>query len=360
MSDIDTQSIPTQALLAWCRPGFESDCAAELMAHTQYLEAPGYVRASDQAGYVTWHPAAPMDLLALQQQLAFQQLIFVRQWMVVLAELQQLPETDRISPLLDVLPEAVTFRQVMLQTVDTNEGKAMAGFIRKFEKPLLQALQRKMQRQSPWVMQGLLLSSRHIFVGLAPFDNCSPFPGGILRLRSPKEAPSRSTLKLEEAWHCFIGKENFESVFGHGGRAADLGAAPGGWTWQLVKKGFLVDAVDNGPMDTRLMATGTVDHVQMDAFAYEPKQTLDWMVCDIVDKPAKVTDMVCRWVQRGWARRIVFNLKLPMKKRYQEVEKCLSRIDNELQVATDRYQLMAKQLYHDREEITCYVVMDGD
>ncbi len=30
---------------------------------------------------------------------------------------------------------------------------------------------------------------------------------GIPRLKFPREAPSRSTLKLEEAWHTFIPRE---------------------------------------------------------------------------------------------------------------------------------------------------------
>ena len=31
-------------------------------------------------------------------------------------------------------------------------------------------------------------------------------------------------------------------------RAADLGAAPGGWTWVLTRHGLRVQSIDNGPL----------------------------------------------------------------------------------------------------------------
>ena len=33
-----------------------------------------------------------------------------------------------------------------------------------------------------------------------------------------------------------------------GMRAADLGAAPGGWTWVLTRHGMRVQSIDNGPL----------------------------------------------------------------------------------------------------------------
>lgn len=40
--------------------------------------------------------------------------------------------------------------------------------------------------------------------------------------------------------------------------AVDLGACPGGWTYQLVKRNMWVSSVDNGPMAQSLMDTGQV------------------------------------------------------------------------------------------------------
>jgi 23S rRNA (cytidine2498-2'-O)-methyltransferase len=44
-----------------------------------------------------------------------------------------------------------------------------------------------------------------------------------------------------------------------------------------------------------------------------------------------------------------------MKKRWQEVDLILTRIRAELDQAGLTYQLSARQLYHDREEITVFI-----
>lgn len=54
--------------------------------------------------------------------------------------------------------------------------------------------------------------------------------------------------------------------------AVDLGAAPGGWTWQLVNREMRVTAVDNGPMAENLMYSGLVDHQKVDGYQYRPRQ----------------------------------------------------------------------------------------
>jgi 23S rRNA (cytidine2498-2'-O)-methyltransferase len=138
-------------------------------------------------------------------------------------------------------------------------------------------------------------------------------------------------------------------------QAADLGAAPGGWTWQLVNRGMNVYAVDNGPMDRKLMATGLVEHVKEDGFVWEPPMCLDWLVCDIVDKPSRVESMVERWFVNRWCREAIFNLKLPMKRRWPEVSLCLGRLAEALQEGGIEGKIQCRQLYHDREEVTVHV-----
>ena len=83
---------------------------------------------------------------------------------------------------------------------------------------------------------------------------------GIPRLRMPKDAPSRSTLKLDEAFHVFVPKDEQESRLQPGMRGVDLGSSPGGWTYQLVRRGMMVQAIDNGSMAESLMETGQVKH----------------------------------------------------------------------------------------------------
>jgi 23S rRNA (cytidine2498-2'-O)-methyltransferase len=79
------------------------------------------------------------------------------------------------------------------------------------------------------------------------------------------------------------------------------------------------------------------------------------MVCDIADQPARIATLVADWIADGAARRTIFNLKLPMKKRYEEVERCVERIDARLARSSVEAKLSLRQLYHDREEITGYL-----
>ncbi len=51
----------------------------------------------------------------------------------------------------------------------------------------------------------------------------------------------------------------------------------------------------------------------------------------------------------------IFNLKLPMKKRYEEVSQNLAYIQAQLDEHGVNAQIQARQLYHDREEVTVHV-----
>ena len=180
----------------------------------------------------------------------------------------------------------------------------------------------------------------------------SRWPMGIPRLRMPRGAPSRSTLKLAEAMLEFVGRD--ARRFEPGTTAVDLGASPGGWTWQLVQRGFMVTAVDNGPMDPALLDSGQVKHRRDDGFHYRPADPVDWMVCDMVESPSRIADAgrALDRARAGAARRI-FNLKLPMKKRWEELQRC--RGDHRRGARRRRLLPAHAQLYHDREEVTAYL-----
>ena len=149
--------------------------------------------------------------------------------------------------------------------------------------------------------------------------------------------------------------EQRDTLLRPGLNAVDLGAAPGGWTWQLASRGIRVTAVDNGPLKGSVAQDPLVQHLRVDGFKYRPRRPVDWLVCDMVEQPAKVTQLISQWLCHGWARNVLFNLKLPMKKRLQEVNKCLALLAEQLHVAGFRSQIRARQLYHDREEVTVLV-----
>ena len=85
-----------------------------------------------------------------------------------------------------------------------------------------------------------------------------------------------------------------------------------------------------------------------------PNVPVDWMVCDMVEQPARIATLVARWLSQGWARHIVFNLKLPMKKRLAEVDRCRAILQKVADETGKPLILSVKQLYHDREEVTAY------
>jgi 23S rRNA (cytidine2498-2'-O)-methyltransferase len=246
-----------------------------------------------------------------------------------------------------------------LETADTNDGKAMAALTKKLSGPLERALTKtRFVRPAKTDAPRLHLcfeSGQRVFVGWSWSNNAAPWPMGIPRLKVPREAPSRSTLKLEEAWHHFVPRDEWDSRMAPGMTAVDLGAAPGGWTWQMVNRHMDVIAVDNGPMAQSLMDSGQVEHIQADGYLFKPKKTVHWMVCDIVDKPARSSALLGRWVGRGWCREAIINFKLPMKRRYQEVMQCIEHVQADLDAAGIKATISCKQLYSDREEVTCHV-----
>ena len=118
---------------------------------------------------------------------------------------------------------------------------------------------------------------------------------------------------------------------------------------------MFVFAIDNGPMNKDLMATGQVEHLKEDGFTWEPPLRLDWLVCDIVDRPIRVTEMVERWLKKRWCNEAVFNLKLPMKQRWKEVSRCLDYLAQSLENSHVGAEIRCRHLYHDREEVTVHV-----
>ncbi|SHL80886.1 23S rRNA (cytidine(2498)-2'-O)-methyltransferase RlmM [Phytopseudomonas punonensis] len=345
-----------KTLLLHCRPGFENEVCSEISEHAARLDVPGYAKAKPNTACAEFICSDESGAERLMAGLRFSQLIFIRQW--ARGRFIELPEKDRISVLLEDLLPLPVFGSLWLEVFDTNDGKELSGFCKKFEGPLRKALMAAGRLAENARAPRLLLtfkSGREVFVGMAEANNSAIWPMGIPRLKFPREAPSRSTLKLEEAWHTFIPREQWDERLSDEMTGVDLGASPGGWTYQLVRRGMLVTAIDNGPMAESLMDTGLVKHLMVDGFTWKPKQPVDWMVCDIVEKPARSAALLETWIGEGHCREAVVNLKLPMKQRYAEVQRLLERIAEGLAARKVKATIACKQLYHDREEVTCHL-----
>lgn len=123
------------------------------------------------------------------------------------------------------------------------------------------------------------------FVGIHRHQRgMGPLPGGGFGVELPLNAPSRAYLKLEEAVRAF------DLPLFSGDVAVDIGAAPGGATYALLRRGVNVVAVDPGEMDPMLARfqgpTGArlLAHlpVTVGSLRWEdlPQQT-DWLLCDV-------------------------------------------------------------------------------
>lgn len=349
-------------LFFFCRENFETELTEELKCLFQHNKMSADFKFESGCGYVlvyTRHEDANKDLSWLNAR----NLIFARQVLSNGILISNLPDKSRAAPLLEGLREIYSssellYKQMHVTHPDSQRGKELARFCNKFEKPMQNGLKRlgfkKVFSRSDFPsIHIVFLDYDSAFVGLGLPDWSSEFPNGIMRLKFPKNAPSRSTLKLEEAFHYFLPKDKFRAYFRPSFQAVDLGAAPGGWTYQLVKEGVFVHAVDHGAMDHSLMSSGLVSHYEEDAFKFKPPSSVQWLVCDIVDKPSRVAKMLSKWIKHRNCKWIICNLKLPMKKRYEELMRCLKLIIVEGQI--DSSQLACKHLYHDREEVTLFV-----
>jgi 23S rRNA (cytidine2498-2'-O)-methyltransferase len=339
--------------LIYCRPGFEQDCAQEALRYARQqkpviAEQPGI---DIDSGYV---------IVALAEQaLSWRELIFARQLINLKISIATLPERDRLTPILDAVATLPgDFGTLWLEVPDTNAGKLLTTFTRRFQPLLEAALREQGQLQDDPRMPRLHVffpRKNSVLIGSSDPHNSADAPMGIVRQTMPAEAPSRSTMKLAEAISVFMDRSEQTRLLRQGMTAVDLGAAPGGWTWQLVMRGIRVTAVDNGPMKGVLANHPLVQHLKQDGFKYRPRKTVDWLVCDMVEKPSRVAVLIGAWFAAGWCRHAIFNLKLPMKQRNSALDSALGGIRKQLDAEGINYRLIAKQLYHDRDEVTVYL-----
>ena len=346
-------------IILLCRPGFEKECAGEIIEQANQHQFPAYIQTKEQSAFVLLVSSSQQETSELITKIDFRQLIFTRQWFVTSKNTLTLPESNRLPDILDTIEQFDTdFNDVELDYPDTNEGKSLSKFCKQFKPHLLSALKKRKQLSSHagWRLHLFFTDSLHVNIGITPVVNSAMDAMGITRLKMPRAAPSRSTLKLEEAIHWFLSTEQQAKLIRNGMTVVDLGAAPGGWTWQFVRRDCLVTAIDNGPMQSELMQTGMVEHLQTDAFTYAPKKKVDWLICDMAERPLHVSRLIARWFTRKQCSNAIFNLKLPMKKRLVSVQECIALLQQQLSEANIEHNIMAKQLYHDREEITVCIL----
>ncbi len=216
----------------------------------------------------------------------------------------------------------------------------------------LEKLRKKMSRVAKLAKEGMPRgpeTGEGFFVYVTDFNQAyvsfTSVSQGQQRMKLDPQSPSRSYLKLEEAFYIFgqCPKE--------GDTVVDLGAAPGGWSLSALKRGARVIAVDNGPLKEPVLSHPGITHLKTDAFKYhhEGETSVDWLLCDVLEKPEMVVDLLCQWLKEGRCHYFVVNLKLGRRdpievlKELRDIKEGLFSYCNKLYI---------RQLYHDREEIT--------
>lgn len=190
---------------------------------------------------------------------------------------------------------------------------------------------------------------RGLFVFFTGFNTAwvarEAFVHGARRMADDDLAPSRSYLKVEEAYGV-LGREPAPEE-----TVCDLGAAPGGWSYSAAKRGARVVAVDNGPLKGGALDHPLIEHRREDAFKFVPGgAAFDWLFCDLVEEPHHVLQqLVGPWLAQGWCRRFVVNLKFGRVDPIGLIGEIRSPDTPLLRAAP---ATCIRHLYHDREEFT--------
>ncbi len=138
----------------------------------------------------------------------------------------------------------------------------------------------------------------------------SPFPMGRALVEAPKDAPSSAHRKLDEALAWLGVGPGKDDV------AIDLGAAPGGWTHVLRKRGARVVAVDRAALDDDLVRDVGVVHLRKDAAdvdlgaGYFDGGRASFVVCDVIWEPEKSIAIIEKALRVPSLRGLVVTLKL--------------------------------------------------
>lgn len=328
-------------MLATCQAGYEAALAGELAAAGRHPSArgPGWVHSEPDPG------GGPPEL-------AFAPLILPAPGALQAGSVNALARQAA-----DFFAESLKDEYIDAGWPNAWGGSpAIAGLARRvsatrrvFDDTLGRKLPRVARLGVPGIPPGVG-PARGLFVFFTGFDRAwvsrTAVLGGQRRMADDAAAPSRSYLKIEEAYGV-LGAEPRP-----GETVADLGAAPGGWSYSAARRGARVLAVDNGPLKGGALGHPGIEHRREDAFGFRPApgRTFDWLFCDLVEEPHHVLrNLVAPWLGRGWCRRFVINLKFGRADPVALLQ--------ELRAADSPFARHAaacriRHLYHDREELT--------
>lgn len=195
-----------------------------------------------------------------------------------------------------------SLQKTLHQAISESAPKTTAEFLKQFHLPR--------QTSAPALVQFVLLTPETGLLSCMSSDEhskftqlVSPFRAGFVPVPDDKSVPSRAYRKLLEG----------QAIFGQwlepGQKCVDLGACPGGWSAIALKQGAIVTAVDRSPLRDDLMKSKQLTFLRGDAFSFEPKQKVDWLICDVIAFPERSFELVQKWQAKGWCKRCLVTLK---------------------------------------------------
>ncbi|PWK13893.1 SAM-dependent methyltransferase [Tumebacillus permanentifrigoris] len=201
--------------------------------------------------------------------------------------------------------------------------------------------------QKPDRIISIYLTAELLYWGISkPEENLSDWSGGAVRYKQEEGQISRAVFKLLEAEERFgLDLASFE-------RALDIGAAPGGWSSLLLKRGLQVTAVDPGEMHADLLSNPNLKHLKNNAgdVRFE-EDAFDLLVCDMSWSPKQMSKLVFDLLdalQVGGTA--IITVKLMHGKAFQAIKETVAAFGGQLEL------LKAKQLFHNRDELTLYLL----
>jgi 23S rRNA (cytidine2498-2'-O)-methyltransferase len=208
--------------------------------------------------------------------------------------------------------------------------------------------------KKPQIVISVLCTMHKAYVGISPAEeNLSSWPGGARHFAQTSEQISRAEFKLLEAL------EVFGLSLPSGGRALDLGAAPGGWTRLFLEAGMHVVAVDPAQLDPRVAKHSRLQHYRGYAQDYLEEAIRRHLTFDVIANDMR---MDAREAARLLASAspclradgfVVSVFKLPHATR--EISP-LATLKEALGILKTRYStVQARQLFHNRQEVTVAV-----
>lgn len=342
-------------MLCLCQFGYESLLERELVLAGLVVaeKGPGWVRASRESPAKVMAPT----VAGLAEPPAVAAMIFPQLTLLAPRELKGESVNALAAQLADYFFESLRGERIeapwpcVSQMVPEVVGLGRRASA--VEKAFAELLKKKLSRIAKLAVPDLPRgggAARGLFVFFADFGRIfvsrEAWLGGQRRMADDDAAPSRSYLKVEEAY-IVLGREPQA-----GETVVDLGAAPGGWSYSAAKRGATVVAIDNGPLKGGAFGHPLITHRLEDAFKFQPPPGVvyDWLFCDLVEEPHHVMqNIVTPWLAQGWCRHFVINFKFGHVDSLGLLAEVRAPDSPFMRHATN---FRIRHLYHDREEFT--------